>query len=672
MTENPLLEKSSLPYQLPRWADIKPEHIMPAVEQVMARQRAAWEKIAADPNPPTVENTVEAIEHAGEEFDRVLSVAFTLFSSLGTDELNDIEAQIGPKLSEHENAYSLDKRIYQRIQALDVSDADAETQYWVEKELKAFRSGGIELSEDDADRLRTIDAALSGLQIEYVKRATRAMSDAAYITDDPDQLAGLDDDKLAGLRTDDGSYRIELANFSNQPIQTEIRVPQTRRDILAASLTRGFGEHAESDTRELVLKIAKLRAERAALLGYESHAQVVAAREMAGDSDAVLNLLTSVAHKAVAAVDRDYENLVELAEKDPDADGIEAGDWTFYEEQLRAQQGVEEAKIMPYLELTNVVENGIFFAANRLYGISFEPRPDLAGYVPSMKTWEVKDEDGTTLGLFQADFFRRPGKKGGAWMHSVITGCEIDGTKPVILNNCNFPEPADGELCLLTWDNVETVFHEFGHALHGLLTQTLYRSSAGTNVPRDFVEFPSQLNEMWAYHPEVLANYARHYKTGEIMPSELVEALSASKTFGQAFATTEFTKAALVDQAWHLLGVDEIPSDVATFEESALEKFGVSCPLVPPRYRSTYFTHTFGGGYDAGYYSYMWAEVLVADIEQWFREKTNGGFTHEAGLELREKLLSRGSSRPPMESFKDIRGREPRPEALLERRGLTD
>lgn len=669
MTNNPLLEKSPLPFQLPNWAAIKPEHILPAVEQVLANQRAAWGTIATNPEAPTVANTIDAIEKAGEEADRVLSVAFTLFSSLGTDELNDIEAEIGPKLSEHANAYSLDKRIYERLLALDVSGEDDETQYWLEKELKAFRLGGIELDGESANRLRAIDSELSSLQIDYVNRATRAMTDATFVTD-ATALAGLDADKLASFKAEDGTYRIEMTNFSNQPIQAELITPATRRNILDTSLSRGFGNHPESDTRQLVLKIATLRAERAELLGYDNHSQVVAAREMAGNSEAIIGLLTSVAHKAVDAVERDAEKLRELAAKDPHGAGVEAGDWSFYEEQLRAQLGVEEAKIMPYLELTNVVEKGIFFAAHRLYGLSFEPRPDLAGYVPSMKTWEVKDADGSTIGLFQADFYRRPGKKGGAWMHSVVTGCEIDGTKPVILNNCNFVEPADGESCLLTWDNVETVFHEFGHALHGLLSTTHYRESAGTNVPRDFVELPSQLNEMWAYHPEVLASYARHHVTGEPMPAELAEALAASKTFGQAFATTEFTKAALLDQAWHRLGTGDIPADVAEFEAAALEEFGVACPLVPPRYRSTYFTHTFGGGYDAGYYSYMWAEVLVADIEQWFHESANGGFTREAGMELRNKLLSRGSSRPPMDSFVDVRGRGPRAEALLERRGL--
>ncbi|USR78851.1 M3 family metallopeptidase [Arcanobacterium pinnipediorum] len=670
MSENPLLKKSSLPFQLPNWQAIKPEHIIPAVDQVLAHQRQAWEKIATDTAAPTVANTIEAIEHAGEEFDRVLSIAFTLFSSIGTEELDEIEAAIGPKLAEHESSYLLDKRIYERLLALDVANEDAETQYWLEKELKAFRSGGIELDGPAADRLRKIDTKLSSLQIEYTKRATRAMADAAYVVNDPAQLAGLDEEKLESLRTEDGSYRIELANFSNQPIQAEITDPHTRRTLLNASLERGSGKYPEADTRELVREIAALRAERARLLGYQNHSQVVAAREMAGDSAAIGELLTSVAHKAVAAVERDAQRLAELAEADPSGDGLQAGDWSFYEEQLRAQQGVEEAKIMPYLELNNVVEKGIFFAAERLFGITFEPRNDLAGYVPTMQTWEVKDADGSSLGLFQADFFRRPGKKGGAWMHSVITGCELDGTKPVILNNCNFTEPGEGEPCLLTWDNVETVFHEFGHALHGLLTKTHYRASAGTNVPRDFVELPSQLNEMWAYHPEVLASYARHHETGEVMPEELVSALASSKTFGQAFATTEFTKAALLDQAWHLLSEDQIPDDVEAFEAQALEDFGVSCPLVPPRYRSTYFPHTFGGGYDAGYYSYMWAEVLVADIEQWFREGSNGGFTREAGMELREKLLSRGSSRPPMESFVAVRGREPRAGALLERRGL--
>lgn len=640
----------------------------------MRIERAEWERIASNPEPPTIENTVVALENASTVLNRVLHAGFTLISSLGTPELRAAQAELGPLLSEHHNIYRLDRRIYDRLAALDLSDADDETAYFVSEELKAFRLGGIELSEADQEKLRDLDSRISAAEITYAQRATQAMSDNAPEFADARELAGLSDERLAKMRTAEGTYRLSLDNYSNQSVLPELTNPATRARVLEASLSRGLGAYESSDTHGLVLDIARLRAERAELLGYPHHAQAVAEREMAGDSEAIMDLLTSVATKAAAAVERDAERLRDMAA----ADGVQlsAADWSYYEEKLRGELGVDDAALAPYLELNSVVENGIFFAANELYGITFHARTDLEGYVPSMRTWEVKHRDGTGIGLFQADYFRREGKNGGAWMNAAVVGSQLSGTKPVILNNCNFPEPAEGEPCLLTWDNVITVFHEFGHALHGLLTETRYCATAGTSVPRDFVELPSQLNEMWAFNPRVLANFAVHHETGEALPDELAQALSSSKTFGQAYATAEFVAAALVDQAWHRLGSTEIPSSVTEFEASALARFGMGTDLVPPRYRSTYFTHTFGGGYDAGYYSYMWAEVLVADLEQWFltdaAKGSDGGLNAEAGNILRHELLKRGSSRSPMESFVAVRGREPRAEALLERRGLAD
>lgn len=680
---NPLLTKPTLPYNLPDWKAIKPEHMVPAAKEAMRVQRDAWEAIATDPEPPTIANTVDAVERAGALMDQVSLPMYTLFSSIGGEELDAIQAELSPLFSEHYNAFSLDKRLYERYAALDLSEADDETKYLVEEKLKAFRRGGIELDDAGQARLRELDAALSAAEIEFRRRATKAMEDNAVVAT-ADELTGVDPDQLATFATEDGTYRIDLNNFTNQAIQTELTNPATRQKFLDSSLARGLGAHESSDTRQLVHDIAKLRAERAALLGYPHHAAAVADRGMAGDAQAVYDLLTSVAHTAVSAVERDRVRLEALAEQDPLNEGFAASDWTYYEEKLRSELGVDDAALRPYLELGSVVENGIFYAANKLYGLRFEPRPDLDGYVDSMKTWEVFDEDGNGIALFQADYFHRSGKNGGAWMNSAVVGSTLLDQKPVILNNCNFAEPKPGEPVLLSWDNVITVFHEFGHALHGMLGTTRYPSTSGTSVPRDFVELPSQLNEMWAFHPEVLANYAKHFRTGEPMPAELTEALSASQTFGQAFATTEFVAAALVDQAWHRLRADEIPTDIDAFEEQSLREMGAFHEFVPPRYRSAYFSHTFGGGYDAGYYSYMWAEVLVADLEQWFRgqgaEETadvakiaeNGGLNRTAGRIYATELLCRGSSRSPMDSFVAVRGRRPRAEALLERRGLAD
>ena len=666
---NALLDPSPLPYGVPQWSKITPDIILPAARSAMANQKEVWESVATSSEPATVANTLDVLDRAEAELSRVLAPAYTLFSSIGGDELDAVQAQLGPELSAHANAFWLDRRIFDRIEAIDLDGASEEAIYLVEDLLRKFRLRGIDLPEDTQAKLKELDSVLSGKEIEFARRAVKAMSDNSLMLTDREALAGLSEDEKNSYQDGDG-YVIPLLNFTNQPLQADLDNAETRRALLQTSMARGLGGHESSDTRQLVVDIARLRAEKAALLGRPHHAQVVAEAGMATDSQKIVDLLTSVAGPAIAAVEREAADLTELAGGE-----LAAADWTYHEAKLRARVSVNDADLRPYLALSNVVTNGIFYAASRLYGISFEERPDIPGYLPSVRTWEVFDSDGQAIGLFQADFYTRVGKNGGAWMNPIVSQSHAAGTKPVIMNNCNFTDPGEGKECLLTWDQVETVFHEFGHALHGLLSDTTYEMTSGTSVPRDFVELPSQLNEMWMYHPDVLARYAVHYETGEPLPAELVSKLSASKTFGQGFATTEFVASALLDQAWHRLDTEQIPSaeEVEDFEAAALSGFGVAHELVPPRYRSTYFTHTFGGGYDAGYYSYMWAEVLVADIEQWFADNAidgDGGFNPEAGKILREELLSRGSSRDPMASFIAVRGREPRAEALLERRGL--
>ncbi|WHU59676.1 M3 family metallopeptidase [Trueperella pyogenes] len=673
MTNNPLLTKSTLPYMVPDWAAIKPEHIVPAITELMEAERRVWEQVATNAEPATVTNTVDVLEDAGLPLSLALNAAFTLMSSIGGDDLDAVQSEVLPLLSEHTNSFRLDKRIYDRFAAIDLTGLDPETTRYITEELEQFKRSGITLDDADKARLRELDSELSALEVEFSQRVIKAMEDNAPVLTAAD-VAGLDEALLAAARQEDGTYRFPLDNFTNQTLQVELEKPAARAAVLEASVSRGLGAHESSDTRELVLKIARLRAQRAELLGYPHHAQAVADAGMAKDSQAIVDLLSSVAPKALAAVERDRAKLEALAGADV---VLSAADYTYYQEKLRGQLGLDDSALKPYLELNNVVEKGIFFAAEKLYGLTFKPREDIAGWVDTCKTWEVFDENGEGIALFQADFFRRQGKSGGAWMNSAVDGSAHDGLKPVILNNCNFAQPAEGEPCLLTWDHVITVFHEFGHALHGMLSTTKYRSLGGTSVPRDFVEMPSQLNEMWAYNPLVMANYATHYVTGEALPTEMAEKLTAAATFGQAFATTEFLAAALVDQAWHRLGSAEVPTDVAdfeAFEERALREFNIFHELVPPRYRSAYFAHTFGGGYDAGYYSYMWAEVLVGDLENWFKESQidgDGGLNRVAGRKLAAELLSRGNSRDPMESFVAVRGREPRAEALLERRGLA-
>lgn len=635
----------------------------------MVAEREAWEAIAANTEPPTVANTLEAIEDAGRETDRICSIIFTYFSSMGGETYAPIEAELGPKLTEHEAAFYLNKPLFERLNSLDVSGESEEVRTWMSDTLKAFRMHGIELEGAAADRLRAIDSELTSASIEFGHRVVQAMEDNALPVASAEELEGASPAQLAEWKQEDGTYLVPLANFTSQPPLAVLARHATRVKLHEASLSRGLGSHSASDTRELVKKIVGLRAERAALLGFPHHAEVVAQREMAGSSEKIMDLLDSVASKAMAAMRSQGEKLRAMAEADGETE-FTAADWPFYAEKLRAELGLDDDAMRPYFLLENVVEKGVFFAASRLYGITFTPREDIAGYVPTMKTWEVKDEAGNGIGLFQADYYRRPGKKGGAWMHSVMVNSAHDGTKPVILNNTNFPQPKAGEPVLLTWDNVITLFHEFGHALHGLLSKVTYRGRSGTNVPRDFVEMPSQLNEMWAWDPQVLASYARHYETGDPLPQELIDTLISARTFGEDYATTELTAAMLLDQEWHRISAGQVPDDVEAFELEALAKHGIE--FVPPRYRSAYFAHTFSGGYDAGYYSYLWADVLVAEVQHWWGEQgENRGFNRQAGQRYVEELLSRGSSRPVMDSFLALVGHEPTSAALLERRGLA-
>ncbi len=677
ITNNPLLTRSTLPYQMPNWSEIKPAHIIPAFQAAMQAQREVWEEIATNPDAPSVANTVEALENAGRTLNEVSNIAFTLFSSIGGAELDAIQSEIGPQVSQHFTRYYLDQRIYHRLEELlqtEGQNLDSETYQYLTEEIATFKRSGINLNDTQKAQLTELDAQLAQLQIEFNQRAIQGMTDAELVVTDSQLLAGLSPQQLAKYKQADGSFRLPIENYSQPSLLAELSNSATRAQLLANSLQRGLDGNPLSDTQELVLNLAKLRAKRAELLGYPHHAAAVADASMAKSSAAVIDLLSTVAQKAIKAAQSQFPALLEAAESDGITEFLPS-DWVYYQEQLRSQLGVNDATLAPYFELNNVMERGVLYAATQLFGITFHARTDLPTYLPSVKTWEVQDENGKVIAIFQADFYRRPGKYGGAWMHSIVEGCQLDGTIPVIMNNCNYPEPADGQPCLLNWDQVVTLFHEFGHALHGMLSQTRYRSLGGTSVPRDFVETPSQMNEMWATHPQVLANYAIHYETGLPLSAQQVERVIQAANFSAAFDTTEQLKSALLDQGWHHITSDTEISCVESYEQEILRHYQVEYPLIPPRYRSGYFSHTFGSSYDAAYYAYTWAEVLAADIENWYRttgaKDNDGGLNRTAGTRVREEILSRGNSRPPMESFQALLGRPPRPEAVLERRGLA-
>ncbi|MGA0566193.1 M3 family metallopeptidase [Rathayibacter sp. KR2-224] len=672
MTTNPLLTASTLPHGLPRFAEIEDEHYVPAFEQGMTEQRAEVSAIVEDPAEPTFENTFVPLERSGQVLRRVGQVFFNKSSADSSDAISAIEEQLAPRLAAHEDAIRLDPRLYRRISAvyahLDDNELDPESRYLVERYHEEFTLAGAGLEDAEKERLKQLNAELSTLSTRFEKNLLADTNDLAVLIEDASQLDGLTSAEISAAEQAAherglSGYLITLVLPTGHPYLGRLNDRTVRERIMRASRARGIrgGDH---DTRELVLRITALRAERARLLGFENHAAYITASQTARTPDAVAGMLGRLAPAAARNAAAEKADLRASAGFD-----IEAWDWAYFAEKVRAEKyDVDTAAMRPYFEAERVLHDGVFFAANRLYGIRFEERSDLQAYHPDARVFEVFDEDGSALGLYINDLYTRDSKRGGAWMNELGERTSLLGGSPVVVNNLNVPKPGDGEPTLLTYDEVGTLFHEFGHALHGLFGATRYPKFAGTNVFRDFVEFPSQVNEMWLLWPEVLDNYARHHETGERMPAELVERIRASEAFNQGFATSEYLAAAMLDQAWHRLGAGEHVESVEVFEADALANAGLDDAAVPPRYSSTYFAHTFSGGYDAGYYSYIWSEVLDADTVEWFKE--NGGLSREAGERFRRRLLGVGGSKDPLEAYRDFRGRDAVIEPLLRRRGL--
>jgi len=682
--DNPLAQPSSLPYQLPDFAAIRTEHLRPAIDAGLAQQRAEWEAVASSTEAPTVANTLDALERSGQLLDRVETVFGTLVSSAGTDELRDIESEYAPVLAAHQDAFWLDERIYTRLEQVQAAGVQDDQTAWVlQRYLTDFVRAGILLDEDDKETLRTLNGQITALETEFAQQVVAGMEAAAVHVTEPELLAGLAEDAVSALaqaaadRGQDG-HLVTFQLPTAQALVAQAGDRRLREQVFTASVTRGTGVDAASDTREVIVALAAKRAERARLLGYDHHAAYVAGGGTARTTEAINTMLGRLAAPAVRNARAEGAELAEaLASEQPGAE-LAAWDWAYYADRVRQQRyAVDDAALRPYLELDQVIGDGVFYAAGRLYGLTFTEREDLAGYADGVRVWEVFEADGTGLGLFVGDYYAREGKRGGAWMHNLVDASDLLGHRAVVVNNLNITRPAAGQPTLLTWDEVITAFHEFGHALHGLFAAGRYPSFSGTNVPRDFVEYPSQVNEMWAWHPEVIASFARHHQTGEVLPAETLDRLRDSQSYGAGFATTEYLAAAMLDQAWHQLTPEQVPTDAAAveaFEAQALAAVRLDYPLVPPRYRSTYFNHTFGGGYDAGYYSYIWSEVLDADTVEWFRQDAasdgDGGLNRAAGQRFREALLSRGHTRDPLASYRDLRGRDAVIDPLLKRRGL--
>nr|WP_223186189.1 M3 family metallopeptidase [Streptomyces sp. CBMA29] len=660
-----------MPYELPPFADIRDEHYLPAFEQGLAEHLAEVEAVAADPEPATFENTLVALERSGALLARVRAAFFNQASAHITPAVRETESRISPLLAAHSDAVRLNPGLYARITSLyDTRDSlglDAESLRLLERYRTAFQRSCAELDADGQRRLRELNAEIAAASTAFGQNIVAASKAAALVLDDPAQLSGLSAGAIAAAAENgtalghDGSYVLSLRNFSNQLELGSLDDRDVRRRLLTASLNR-----AQDTNGPLAVTIATLRAERAALLGYPSHAAYVVADRTAGSPQAVTDLLDRLVPLALANAEREAAALAELA-----GGPVEAWDWSYYAEKVRKERyDIDESALRPYFALDKVLRDGVFHAAHEVYGITVTERPDLVGYHPDVRVFEVFDADGSPLGLFLGDFFARESKRGGAWMNSLVSQSELLGKRPVVVNNHNIAKPAAGEPALLTFSQVDTLFHEFGHALHGLFSAVRYPYFSGTSVPSDFVEYPSQVNEMWSLWPSVLERYAVHHETGEPMPADVVQRMRDAARFGQGFTTVEYLAATLLDWAWHTLPAGADPGDALAFEAAALKAAGLALPAIPPRYRTTYFQHIFASQYSAGYYSYIWSEVLDADTVTWFED--NGGLRRANGDTFRRALLSRGGSVDPMAAFAAFRGRPPRTEPLLERRGLLE
>jgi peptidyl-dipeptidase Dcp len=671
---NPFFEQSTLPYQLPPFTHITDEHFLPAFREGFIEQRAEIAAVAANTEPPTFENTMVALERSGRILNRVATVFFNKTSADSNDVTNELEEELAPLLSAHTDAIKLDSALYGRIAALyeqrDSLGLDAESVYLIERYYTEFTVAGAGLSEEQKEKLKEYNSRISTLTTKFDKNLLADTNDLAVVIDDVDDLDGLDELEISAAaeaareRGLDGKYLVTLVLPTGHPYLSSLTRSDVRERIMTASRSRGSRGN-EWDNSAVVLELTKLRAERARLLGFDSHAAWVTADETAKSPRAVADMLEPLAIRAALNA-RDEEAELEALAGHP----IRPWDWAHYAEKVRAATyDVDTSAMRPYFESERVLRDGVFFAATKLYGITFTERPDLVAYHPDVRVFEVHNEDGSPVGLYTLDLYTRDSKRGGAWMNSLVEQSTLLDSPVVVTNNLNVPKPPTGSPTLLTFDEVETLFHEFGHALHGLLAHATYPKFSGTAVYRDFVEFPSQVNEMWMLWPEVLANYAKHHETGEPMPQEWVDKLRESETFNEGFATSEYLAAALLDQAWHTRTADTDVNDVAAFEAAALEAVGLTNPAVPTRYSSNYFAHVFAGGYDAGYYSYIWSEVLDADTVEWFRE--NGGLTRANGDHFRATLLGVGGTKDPLEAYREFRGSDAVVEPLLKRRGLV-
>ncbi|WP_404407300.1 M3 family metallopeptidase [Pseudidiomarina marina] len=675
---NPFYAESTLPYHAPDFTKIKFEHYKPAFEAGMAEHAKEIEAIATNPEAPTFENTIVEMERSGALLSRVSSVFYNVAGSNGNDDTRALQGELAPKMAAHRDNIMLNPELFARVKAVyDNRDSlEGEALRLVEDTYKGFVRSGAELNDDAKAKIREVNSEISSLTTDFQRNLMNLAKENTVIVDDVAQLAGLSDAEIkqladaAAAAGHEGKYAISITNTTRQPVLSSLENRELRQRVWEASAYRGTG-NTETDNRPLVKRLAQLRAEKAQLLGYDNWGDYVLETSMAGTPEAAQNMLRDLVPAVVSNVEAEKAEIQAMIDAEGGDFEVQPWDWAYYAEKVRAEKyALDSEEVKKYFEFNRVVEDGVFFAMNQLFGITFVQRDDIPTYGDDIRVYEVKDVNGETLGLFYGDWFTRDGKRGGAWMSSFVSQSNLLDKKPVILNNQNIKKASEGPT-FLSFDEVSTMFHEMGHALHGMFSDVMYPSLAGTSVSRDYVEFPSTFQEDWMLNEKVLNNFAKHYETGEAMPKELLDKVMAAKNFNMGYDTLEYIASALLDFEYHTLSPEAASSidDIAAFESAALERNGVAIDAVPPRYKSTFFAHVFAGGYSAGYYAYMWSEILAADAFKYMQEQ--GGLTLENGQKFRDTILSKGNSKDPMQQYIDFRGQEPTGEALLERRGLT-
>lgn len=679
-TENPFFTVSSLPYQAPNFDQIKTEHFMPAFEEGMKQNILEIDSIVNNTEAPTFENTFIPLEKSGQLLARVNNVFGLLTSANTNPDLQKIEEDIAPKLAAHHDAIYLNQKLFNRISAVyestEKEKLDPESEKLVDVYYENFVLAGAKLADTDKGEMKKLNEEKASLSTKFTNLLLAATKAAALKVDSVAALEGLTDAELKAAEKDakdsktGSKFAIVLQNTTQQPYLTQLKNRETRKKLFEASYNRTEQGDA-NDTRSTLIRLAEIRAQQAKLLGFKNYAAWNLKNQMAQTPEAVDGFLKQLVPASTAKAKAEATEIQTLIDQQKGGFKLEPWDWNFYSEQVRkAKYDLNDNEIKPYFELNKVLKNGVFYAATQLYGITFKERTDLPVYQKDVKVFEVFEKDGNTIGLFYADYFKRDNKSGGAWMSNIVNQSSLLGTKPVIYNVCNFTKPADGEPALISFDDVTTMFHEFGHALHGFFASQKYVTLSGTDVARDFVEFPSQFNEHWAMAPTVFKNYAVHYQTGENMPAALVEKIKKSATFNQGYMLTEILAAASLDMQWHSISSSAKISDANQFEHDALQRTGLLVKEVPPRYRSSYFKHIWGGGYAAGYYAYLWTEMLDNDAYSWFEE--NGGMTAKNGQRFRDMILSRGNTLDYNKMFLDFRGHKPDITPMLKNRGLVN